>query len=113
MQERDELEVILKGTIATLRAVADELEELQSRKKADSKLSSEAKKVVRPVVAALLLVSQYSTELELLLPENQPKKAGPSPIKLFKKLKLDQCPECLCRHGKFKSCDAASDEEEE
>jgi hypothetical protein len=111
--KREELEVVLKGAIATLRDAADNLDDLQRQGKSDGKLTKELSKALRPVLAALLLVERYRGDLAVELPENQPKATGPSILKTAKRKTraVKVCPECLLPHHNFQSCDSADEEE--
>lgn len=111
--KREELEVVLKGAIATLREAADNLDDLQRQEKSDGKLTKELSKALRPVLTTVLLVERYRGDLAAELPENQPKATGTSTLKTVKgKMRaVKVCSECLCAHPNFQSCDATDEEE--
>jgi hypothetical protein len=111
--KREELEVVLKGVIATLRDAADILDDLRKQKKSDGKLTKELSKALRPVLTAVFLLERCRGDLAAELPEFQPKAAGISTLKTAKgKMRaVKTCSECRLPHPNFQSCDEAVEEE--
>lgn len=111
--KREELEVILKGVIATLRDAADNLDDLRKQKKSDGKLTKELSKTLRPVLTAVFLIERYQGDLAAELPEFQPKAAGTSTLKTVKgKMRaVKVCSECRLPHPNFQSWGEVVEEE--